>query len=146
MLNAGSIVGRLAAGAFGVAVGQFNVLFVTCLLSTIMVWTWLSVNSNATVIVFSVFYGAVSGGAISTMISTLAACAPHPNQMGTYIGMASSIFGIAGLTGTPINGAFLSTYHGFNEAIYFSGSCMLFGAVLLFGARAAFAPLSQWRA
>lgn len=146
ILNAGSIFGRLGAGAFGVFAGQFNVLFLTCLISAIMVWTWLSLSSNAGIIVFAVFYGAFSGGAISTMISTLAACAPHPNQMGTYIGMASSIFGIAGLVGTPINGAFLSHYHRYDEAIYFSGSCMLFGSILLIGARLAFAPLSQWRA
>lgn len=146
ILNAGSIVGRLAAGAGGVALGQFNVLFATCAVSTILVWSWLSIESNASIIVFSVFYGASSGGAISTMISTLAACAPHPNQMGTYIGMASGLFGVAGLTGTPINGAFLAHYHGYNEAIYFSGATMILGCILLFGARASFAPLSQVRA
>lgn len=146
LLNAGSIFGRLVAGAFGVFAGQFNVLFVCCLISAILVWSWLSVDSNATVIVLSIFYGAFSGGAISTMIATLAACAPHPNQMGTYIGMASGLFGIAGLTGTPINGAFLTHYHSYNEAIYFSAACMTFGSILLFGARASFAPLSEWRA
>ena len=146
ILNTGSIVGRLSAGAFGVFAGQFNVLFLCCAISTILVWSWLSIESNASIIVFSVLYGAFSGGSISTMISTLAACAPHPNQMGTYIGMASFIFGIAGLTGTPINGAFLQRYHGYNEAIYFSGSTMLVGSILLLGSRTAFAPLSQWRA
>lgn len=62
LLNAGSIFGRLGAGAFGVALGQFNVLFATCLISTVLVWAWLSVDSNATTIVFAVFYGAFSGG------------------------------------------------------------------------------------
>lgn len=80
------------------------------------------------------------------MISTLAACAPHPTQIGTYIGMASAVFGVAGLVGTPINGAFLTHFHRYDEAIYFSGSCMVFGTMLLFGARAKIAPLSTWKA
>jgi MFS family permease len=145
-LNAGSIVGRLGAGAFGVFAGQFNVLASCCLVCAIMIWSWLAINSNAGIIVFSVFYGAFSGGAIGTMIATLAACAPQPNEMGTYIGMASAFFGIAGLTGTPINGAFVTKYHGYNEAIYFSAACATFGAFILLGARMAFAPLSKLRA
>jgi MFS family permease len=145
-LNAGSIFGRLGAGAFGVFAGQFNVLAACAFVCSIMIWSWLSINSNAGIIVFSVFYGAFSGGAISTMIATLAACAPMPNQMGTYIGMASGFFGIAGLTGTPINGAFVTHYGGYKEAIYFSAACATLGSVILVGARIAFAPLSKWRA
>ncbi|KIW02629.1 hypothetical protein, variant [Verruconis gallopava] len=145
-LNAGSIFGRLAAGAFGVFAGQFNVLIGCCAICTIMIWSWLSIHSNASIIVFSIFYGAFSGGAISTMIATLASCAPAPNQMGTYIGMASAFIGIAGLTGTPINGAFITHYHGFNEAIYFSAACASFGSVILVGARLAFAPITKLRA
>ena len=147
IMNAGSIVGRLGAGASGVFLGQFNILFVCCFVCSILAWSWLSVESNAAIIVFGIFYGAFSGGAIGTMIATLAACAPHPNQMGTYIGMASTIFSVAGLVGTPINGAFLERYHRYDEAIYFSASCLLGGSILLFGARMAFAPLSpsQWK-
>lgn len=145
-LNAGSIFGRLGAGAFGVFAGQFNVLAFCAFICAIMIWAWLSITSNAGIIVFSVFYGAFSGGLIGTMIATLAACAPHPNQMGTYIGMASGVFGVAGLTGTPINGAFVTHYHGYKESIYFSAACCTFGAIVLIGARASFAPLSQWRA
>jgi MFS family permease len=145
-LNAGSIFGRLGAGAFGVFAGQFNVLALCACICAIMIWSWLAIDSNAGIIVFSVFYGAFSGGAISTMIATLASCAPNPNQMGTYIGMASAFLGVAGLTGTPINGALVSKYGGYNEAIYFSAACATFGAIVLIGARMAFAPLSKWRA
>jgi hypothetical protein len=71
LLNAGSIFGRLGAGAFGVAAGQFNVLFATCLISTILIWAWLSVDSNATTMVFAVFYGAFSGGKSPTLLGSL---------------------------------------------------------------------------
>lgn len=146
-LNAGSFIGRLVAGAFGVYVGQFNVLLFCASVCSVLIFAWISITSNAGIIVFAIVYGAVSGGAISTMISTLAVCAPQPNQMGTYIGMASGVFSIACLTGTPINGALLSHYHGFLAPQIFSGICAIIGSIFLLGARLAYAPISsQWRA
>ena len=146
ILNAGSFVGRLAAGGFGVSVGQFNVLAACTTICSVLIFCWLKITSNAALIVFAVLYGMFSGGVISTMISTLAQVAPSPSQIGTYIGMASGIFGVAALTGTPINGALISHYGGYTQATIFSGVCALAGSGFLLAARLAFAPMTQWRA
>jgi hypothetical protein len=61
--------------------------------------------------------------------------APHPSQMGTYLGMASGVIGAAALTGTPITGAMISHFNGYLEAMIFSGVTALFGTFLIFCAR-----------
>jgi MFS family permease len=144
ILNAGSFVGRLLAGGLGVKVGQFNVLTACCGLCSILIFAWLKVTTNWSLIVFAIFYGMFSGAVIGTMISTLIQTAGHPSQMGTYLGMASGIFSIAALTGTPITGAMITHYHGYFEAIIFSGICGLAGTMCIFGARTSYGGLKSW--
>jgi len=140
ILNSGSFVGRLVAGGLGVRIGQFNVLAVGTSVCSILIFCWLRVQSNPALIIFSVFYGVFSGAVIGTMISTLMQVAPHPSQMGTYLGMASGIFGTAALTGTPITGAMIAHFGGFEQAIVFSGVVSLAGSFLIFCSRFAYAP------
>ncbi|KAF2427386.1 putative MFS transporter [Tothia fuscella] len=138
ILNAGSFVGRLLAGGLGVRIGQFNVLSIGCTICSILIFSWLKVQTNWSLIVFSLFYGIFSGAVIGTMISTLVQTAPHPSQMGTYLGMASGFLGLASLTGTPITGAMIAHWHGYFEAIVFSGVCGLAGSALIFCTRVAY--------
>jgi MFS family permease len=146
IVNAGSFVGRLTAGGLGVSIGQFNVLMVCCAAVSILVFSWLRIESNAALIVFAALYGVFSGGIIGTMISTLAQVASHPNQIGTYIGMSSGILAIAALTGAPITGAMISHYGGYKQAIYFSGVVSVVGTFFMVCARFAYAPRTTWRA
>ena len=48
--------------------------------------------------------------------------------------------GFAGLAGTPITGALIDKYQGYDEAIIFSATVIMAGAVIFVGARYAFAP------
>jgi len=146
ILNAGSFVGRLAGGGFGVAIGQFNVIAVCCTACSVLMFCWLRITSNAALIVFAVLYGFFSGGVIGTMISTIAQVAPHPSQIGTYLGMGSGIFAIAALTGTPITGAMISHYGTFKEAIIFSATVALAGSFFMILARLSYAPKATWKA
>jgi predicted MFS family arabinose efflux permease len=70
-----------------------------------------------------------------SVITTLVMVAPHPSQMGTYLGMASGVIGLASLTGTPITGAMISHFKGYLEAMIFSGVMASFGTVLIVFAR-----------
>jgi len=144
MLNAGSFVGRLAAGGFSVALGQFNVVVICCTACSILIFCWLRIESNAGLIIFAILYGVFSGGIIGTMISTLAQVAPHPSQIGTYIGMSFGVLAIAALTGTPITGAMISKYGGYEQAIIFSGVVALVGSAFMVCARVAYAPKATW--
>jgi MFS family permease len=140
ILNSGSFVGRLLAGGFGAKVGPFNVLAFCCAVCSILIFCWLRIKSNPGLIVFALLYGMFSGATIGSMITTLVMVAPHPSQMGTYLGMASGVIGIAALTGTPITGAMLSHYKGYTVPIIFSGVVALFGTFLIVCARFARGP------
>ncbi|KAB5583464.1 major facilitator superfamily domain-containing protein [Coniochaeta sp. 2T2.1] len=139
ILNAGSFAGRMLGGTFAHRLGQFNVVTFSCYASAILLFCWLRITSSAGLIVFSVLFGAMSGIIIALMMSTMAQCAPHPSQIGTYVGQSTFVIGFAGLAGTPVTGALISGHKGYTQGIVFSGAVMMAGAVVFTFARYAFA-------
>ncbi|KAI1611318.1 MFS transporter, MCP family, solute carrier family 16, member 10 [Exophiala viscosa] len=131
ILNAGSLVGRLSAGFLSAYLGDLNVLTSSSGICGLLIFCWYRIHSNAAIIVFSVLFGMFSGVVVGMFASTLAHTAPHPSQIGTYIGMAVGILGVLGLTGSPISGAMIAHYGGYNEAIGFSGAVTMAGTALL---------------
>ncbi|RFU75119.1 major facilitator superfamily domain, general substrate transporter [Trichoderma arundinaceum] len=138
LINGGSFLGRVFAGAVARHLGQFNVITVACYCSAILMFCWLKITSSAGLIVLSVLFGASSGIIIALMMSTIAHTADHPSKIGTYLGMSTFIVGFGGLAGTPITGALIDKYHGYSQGIIFSGAVLMAGAVLFTGARIAF--------
>jgi MFS family permease len=139
VLNAGSFAGRMLGGTFAQRLGQFNVVAFSCYASAILLFCWLKITTAAGLIVFSVLFGATSGIIIALMMSTMAHCAPHPSQIGAYVGQSTFVIGFAGLAGTPITGALIESYQGYTQGIVFSGSVMMVGAVMFTFARYAYA-------
>jgi MFS family permease len=139
ILNAGSFAGRVLGGTFAQRLGQFNVVTFSCYASAILLFCWLKITTSAGLIVLSLLFGATSGIVIALMMSTMAHCAPHPSQIGAYVGQSTFVIGFAGLAGTPITGALIGRYHGYTQGIVFSGSVMMAGAVIFTFARYAYA-------
>jgi predicted MFS family arabinose efflux permease len=139
VLNAGSFVGRVLGGTFAQRLGQFNVVTFSCYASALLLFCWLKITSSAGLIVLAILFGATSGTIIALMMSTMAHCAPHPSQIGAYVGQSTFIVGFAGLAGTPITGALINTYRGYTQGITFSGSVMMAGAIIFTVARYAYA-------
>ncbi|GME26830.1 putative mfs monocarboxylate protein [Neofusicoccum parvum] len=140
VINGGSFVGRMGGGAAALALGQFNLVAAASLASGVLVLCWLCIASTGGLVALAALYGATSGMVIALMIATLGIVAPRPNQIGTYIGMGSGIVGIAALTGTPITGALISRYGGYDQAIIFSGVCIIGGGFFFAAARFYYAP------
>ncbi|EXU99397.1 MFS transporter [Metarhizium robertsii] len=130
ILNAASVFGRSLPGVVADRIGRYNTLVVEGTCSGILLLCWPAVSSNAGVIVFAVLYGFFSGGIISLMSPCFAQVTPQPNQMGTYLGMAMAMLGVAALAGTPITGALLESGGNFTHAAVFSGVVMLAGTVV----------------
>ncbi|KAH8906633.1 MFS general substrate transporter [Coniochaeta sp. PMI_546] len=139
ILNAGSFAGRMLGGTVAHRLGQFNVVTFSCYASAVLLFCWLKITSSAGLILLAVFFGATSGIIIALMMSTMAHCAPHPSQIGAYVGQSTFIIGFASLAGTPIAGALINTYHGYTQGVIFSGSVMMAGAVIFTFARYAHA-------
>jgi MFS family permease len=142
ILNAGSFIGRIAAGGLGLKIGQFNVLSFSSMVCAVLILSWIRITSSAGLIVFAVLYGFFSGAVISTMISTIPQIASHPSQIGTYIGMMSGIVSVAALIGAPITGAMISRYHDYKQATIFSGVIALVGSCFTLAARFAYGKTS----
>jgi hypothetical protein len=66
------------------------------------------------------------------MLTALAETAANPNQIGTYVGMASAVISIAALTDAPITGALVSHYYGFTQAMIFSGVMVLSVSTMIY--------------
>jgi MFS family permease len=145
ILNSGSLVGRLLSGFAAPHLGRFNLLVMGNGVCGVLVFCWLRVGSNAAICVFAVLYGIFSGFVVALFPTTIAEVCPHPTEIGSYVGMALGIYGIAGLTGTPITGAMIARSGGYDEAIIFSGSVLMAGAVLTLWSRCLFANGHGWR-
>ncbi|EXJ87268.1 hypothetical protein A1O3_04227 [Capronia epimyces CBS 606.96] len=145
ILNSGSLVGRISSGFAAPHLGRFNLLVMASCACGILVFCWLRVVSTAAICVFAVLYGVFSGFVIALFPTTIAEVCAHPTEIGSYVGMALGVYGFPGLTGTPITGAMIARYKGYDEAIIFSGAVLIAGASLTFLARCLFAKGRGWR-
>lgn len=133
--NAGSFVGRIVSSRLIQHVGRFNTLISAIVLSAILLFCWQAATSLGGIIAFAVLFGLTSGAIIGLFPTTVAATAPQPNQVGTYLGMTMGGIGVFGLTGPPMVGAMVNRYGGYTEAINFSGAVCTASAVLVCAAR-----------
>jgi MFS family permease len=80
-INVGSFVGRVSGGFLAGWVGQFNVISISCYISSILIFIWLGVTSTGGLIVLATLFGASSGIIIALMMSTIAHTAEHPSKV-----------------------------------------------------------------
>lgn len=127
ILNGASFFGRVIPGVLGDKLGRFNALAAAAFGSGILILCMQATKSNASIIVFSALYGFCSGAIVSGMSVVLTQIPKDPRDIGTYMGMGMAVISIAALIGPPIDGAFVSHYHGFSEVSIFSGIVVLVG-------------------
>lgn len=134
ILNATSLFGRVSTGILADKLGWLNLLSFIGFVNAVLLFCWPSADTNAGLIVWTAVFGFFSGAIYALFPASLASITPEPRMIGTYIGQAIAVLGVAGLTGTPIGGTIIAKY-GFNQATYFAGVSMLVGSVLIVCAR-----------
>ncbi|EMD69888.1 hypothetical protein GGP41_000056 [Bipolaris sorokiniana] len=97
----------------------------------IVVFCFNEPHTNAGIIVFSVFFGFVSGSIISAGTAAISICTKNPRNIGTYMGMGVGAAGFAVSVGPPVNGAQVVKYGGFEQVSIYSGTVSLVGGVLM---------------
>jgi MFS family permease len=130
ILNAASFFGRVIPGILGDKLGRYNALAAAGLGSGILIFCMPKTSSNAAVIVFAALYGFTSGAIVSGMTVVLSQVPKEARDIGTYMGMGMGVISIGALIGPPIDGAFVSHYHGFSEVCIFSGVVVLTGGLM----------------
>ncbi|KUL84253.1 hypothetical protein ZTR_06960 [Talaromyces verruculosus] len=137
MLNAGSLFGRLIAGALADTLGAYNIFSFVCYVSGILVLAlWIPASGNAAVIAFAVIFGFTSGAYASLIANLIVKISPNFKVIGYRTGLAFLFGSIGGLTTNPIAGAILQRDNGsYTGMKIFSGVCVMIGTTLVFVAR-----------
>jgi MFS family permease len=130
IINGSSTFGRIIPGILADKLGKQNMFAFAGLGTGLMVFLINEPTTNAGIIVYSVFFGFVSGTIITAASAAISGCTKDPRNQGTYMGMGMGLAACAVLMGPPINGAFIDTYGGFRQVSIFSGVLCLTGGVL----------------
>ncbi|CEL10206.1 hypothetical protein ASPCAL13330 [Aspergillus calidoustus] len=137
--QASSIVGRVITTAVAHYFGAMIPWIFCGVASGVLCIAWISAESLARFILFSAFYGAISGALVPLPPSVFPHICPDPTALGTWLGMAQSITSFATLIGAPIAGALADLGANGSDDLQFvnvqlwCGILMLSGAVQLLG-------------
>jgi len=129
IINASSTFGRIIPGFLADKLGRINTYAFAGVGTGIMVFCINSPTTNAGLIVYSVFFGFISGTIISSASAAISLCTPDPRDLGKYMGMGMGLASIAVLVGPPVNGALIARYGGFEQVCIFSGVMSLLGGL-----------------
>ena len=136
-LNGVGIVGRvipnhLADRCFG----PMNTLIPIALVSSILTFSWIAVNSRGGLYAWAIIYGMSGAGIQSLFPAVLSSLTTDPRMQGTRMGMMFTMVSFATLTGPPISGLLIQKGGGsYKYAQMFSGLDMLIGCLLMCCAR-----------
>lgn len=130
IINGASTFGRIIPGMIADKLGRINMFAFAGIGTGVVVFCINVPTTNAGIIVYSVFFGFISGTIISAGSAAISMCAKDPRTLGTYIGMGMGTAAFAVLIGPPINGALLDRYGGFEQISVFSGVMSLAGGVI----------------
>jgi len=137
LLNAGSVFGRIIPNALADRWGALNVLVFCMIGSTVVAFGWLGVTNLAGSIVFTLLYGALSGGVVSLTPTVIVSLSPDMSRVGVRMGMGFVVTGTSLLIGTPIAGAIVKGYSDANwkGTISYGAAGLFVGTVLYATAR-----------
>ncbi|OAQ96528.1 hypothetical protein LLEC1_03089 [Akanthomyces lecanii] len=130
ILNAASTFGRIIPGILADKYGPINIFGLGAVTTGIVIFCFNKASSNASIIVYAVAFGFVSGTIVSGASAAISLFAKDARDVGTYMGMGMALASFGVLVGPPVNGAFVRSYGGFLEMSVFSGALCLFGGLL----------------
>ncbi|KAH7088982.1 major facilitator superfamily domain-containing protein [Paraphoma chrysanthemicola] len=130
IINATSTFGRIIPGILADKLGRLNTFAFAGVGTGIMVFCINEPKTNAAIIVYSGFFGFISGTIISSASAAISLCTKDPRNLGTYMGMGMGLSACAVLIGPPVNGALISRYGSFTQVGIFSGVVSLTGGLI----------------
>ncbi|KZT22827.1 MFS general substrate transporter [Neolentinus lepideus HHB14362 ss-1] len=136
IMNAGGVLGRIAPAVLSDAIGRFNLLIPSALLSGVMcLGLWLCAQTRAEIIAFAFLYGFFSGAFISG-INPCVAQISEMREVGTRMGMLYTLVSLPSLFGGPAAGALLARANGsYTPVIILSGSLLVAGSLIILCSR-----------
>lgn len=130
ILMACSAPGRILGAGLGAKYGCLNVLTAITLSASVLCFSWTGMHSTASIVVFVILYGFVSGALLALLPITLLSLASNQEHLGTRIGMASVFLAAGILTGSPVAGEIVWVYGSWIGLQTFAGAALVVGALL----------------
>ncbi|KAJ2664317.1 hypothetical protein IWW48_000834 [Coemansia sp. RSA 1200] len=110
MLNASSIVGRIATGILGDRVGTLNTMFVTFLISAVSLFAiWLPFKSLGTLVASAVVFG-IASSSIDTLLPVVTAELFGIERLSSILGLMFISYTIGTFISAPVGGVLLDDY------------------------------------
>jgi MFS family permease len=131
ILNAASLPGRILPGMLSDKIGRLNTLALAAFSTGVVLLCWPAVHGNAGIIVFTAFFGFVSGAIFSAGFTAFASVPKDTRNIGTYMGMGLACASCGALIGPPSDGALVARYGGFLQVSIMSGVFSLAGGVVV---------------
>ncbi|TFK28346.1 MFS general substrate transporter [Coprinopsis marcescibilis] len=119
ILNGSSFLGRLVPGLFVQSIGVINMVIISALSSTALVFSMIGLATKASVVVISTLCGFFLGMFIALQAPLVAVLTANPSELGARMGIAYTFSGIVYCP--PINGALLTRDYIWWRPATFSG-------------------------
>jgi MFS family permease len=149
VLNAGSVAGRILPTAAADSVGSLNSILVCIASCAVLAAAWLGIGNGPGLVVFSLLYGAFSGGVVSLSPTVIVTLSPSMAGVGGRMGICFLMAGLAVLIGTPIAGAVLGGVEAprWQAMIGYGAASLILSTILIFIARwVVWVKKRAWRA
>ncbi|KAG9199230.1 hypothetical protein B5807_08905 [Epicoccum nigrum] len=133
VLNGVGILGRLIPSYVADRwTGPYNVLIPFCFVSSIVLFFWPLVHSEAGLYTWAVCFGFFVAGFQGIFPAVLTTLTKDMSRVGTRNGMGFAIMGVGTLIGPPIAGALIQSHGGsYLAAQMFGGTTVLLGSCVL---------------
>ncbi|KZT40160.1 MFS general substrate transporter [Sistotremastrum suecicum HHB10207 ss-3] len=136
--NAAGFFGRISSGMLGDKFGKFNSVIpiaLCCSLLCFLPWT-LATGNGAALIVFAIFFGALSGSIVSLTPAAIVDISPR-ERVGARLGTHLAIVSIGSVTGPVIAGMIGAQLNpnSIRGVTLFSGSLFAVGSIFIIAAR-----------
>ncbi|KAK9778625.1 putative Major facilitator superfamily domain-containing protein [Seiridium cardinale] len=135
IMNACSIVGRLAPSLVANRIGPVQTLFSSVLCTAITVFGWTATTEGWGNIAFAAFFGFFSGGIVALPAVVLTSFTSDLSRLGTRLGMSSVLNAFGSLIGAPIGGAILNSTGSYLGIQLYAGSIVTVTAGCLLALR-----------
>jgi MFS family permease len=135
IINASSTFGRILPGILADRFGALNLYFLAAIGTGTVIFCLNEPTTNAAIIVYSVFYGFISGTIIPSSSAAMSMCTKDPRNLGTYMGMGMGVSTFAVLIGPPVSGALFEKYGGFSQVSIFGGVFSIFGSLVVLASK-----------
>ena len=109
ILNACSIIGRIAPNIIADRTGGLNVMTPAVLACTVLAFSWIAITSTAGCIIFVCLYGLFVGCILSLPPFVVSSLCPDPKVVGSRLGNCFAIDSFGLLIGPPIAAVILQS-------------------------------------